>query len=106
MTFLGEVVLIHCGKFRPNDIWFLDDNDLFEQRELRLGTCPQCGKEVGELCERRKLDGKLFYERVSGRKLDWLKKKEQNFITYTAQDCNRYRFKKKVQGGCMGLIQQ
>lgn len=98
--------MLHCGKFKPDDIWFLDNNEDYEQRELRLGICPQCQAQVGELVQTRKIDGLRTLERVTKRKLVRLMDIEKQYINYTSQECNKNKFKKKLQGGCMGLIQQ
>jgi hypothetical protein len=98
--------MFHCGKFRASNIWFLDDTLDYTDRRLQLGICPQCHREVGELFEKRKSDGLVRSTRLTRRKLDRLKEEEKYNIQYTSQDINKQTFKKKLSGGCMGLIQQ
>ena len=80
--------MLHCGKFKASDIWFLDDTSDYEQRELRLGVCPQCQKQVGELVQTRKFDGHRVCERATRRKLQRMIEQEKLNITYTSQQCN------------------
>lgn len=82
------------------------DTEEFEGRKLRLGICPQCNNLIGELIEVRKSDGKERFCTYKKRKLDRLMKEEKSRINYTSQDVNKNSFKKKLSGGCMGLIQQ
>ena len=98
--------MIHCCKFSADDIWFLFDLPDFERRELRIGICPKCQHKVAELIETRKTDGKVFYQVATRRKAERLIAQERGRISYTAQDVNRNNYKKKLSGGCMGLIQQ
>lgn len=98
--------MIHCCKFNADDIWFLFDLPDFERRELRIGICPKCQHKVAELIETRKTDGKVFYQVATRRKAERLIAQEKVRVLYTAQDVNRNNYKKKLSGGCMGLIQQ
>lgn len=104
--FKRRIVGIHCGKFRATNIWFLCSNKDYDDRRLQLGICPQCKKEVGELFETRKSDGFVRSVRLVGKKLDRLKEQEKDNIQYTSQQVNLAGYKKKLSGGCMGLIQQ
>ena len=41
----------HCVKFKPDEVYFLEDTDLYISRTLSVGFCPQCNKPVAELTE-------------------------------------------------------
>lgn len=104
-TLFWELIRIHCGRFKADDIWFLYSNNEFDNRELRLGTCPVCGNYVGELVEHRKADGRIFHSTFTKRKLDRLIKVEKKNIDYTSKDCHKQNSKKKLLAGFMELIQ-
>ena len=38
----------HCCKFKPADIYYLRENNLFSSRHLAIGFCPRCEKPVAE----------------------------------------------------------
>lgn len=77
--------MYHCTKFRADNIWFLEPNSLFEERELRFGTCPVCNKKTIELRERRKTDQKIFISR-SSKNIEQVIRREQNNIIYRTED--------------------
>jgi len=86
--------MLHCKNFKSDDIWFLYDTDEYTERKLYLGFCPQCLKEVGELYETGKIDGKLTLTRCTGKKLTKLKEREFCNVIYTAQQSNKDKFRK------------
>lgn len=86
--------MLHCKNFKSDDIWFLFDTDEYVERRLYLGFCPQCLKEVGELCEIRKIDNNVSLKRLTGKKLEKTKEREKYNIIYTAQQANKSRFKR------------
>ena len=47
----------HCGKFTPDDTYYLKETNLYTYRMLSIGFCPICGKPVAELYQIR-FDGK------------------------------------------------
>ena len=55
----------HCCQFRPDDVYYLKDNELFTSRKLSIGFCPICGKPVSELSEWR-FDGICNVTKVAG----------------------------------------
>lgn len=68
------------------NIWYLEPNELFEAREIRFGVCPICNKEVLELKEKRKIDGKFFTSRVTNGKIQPVINRERNNIIYRSED--------------------
>ena len=52
----------HCCSFKADDIYFLNDNELYSSRKLSIGFCPICSKPVAELIQWR-FDGK--YEKIN-----------------------------------------
>lgn len=59
-----------------------------------MGFCPECSKEVGELCEIRISDNQALLKRFTGKKLEKLKEVEKCNVLYTSQQINKNRFKK------------
>ena len=59
-----------------------------------MGTCPQCNKFIGELKERRKIDGLIFFTTLWGKKLEYLLNSEKNNIQYKSSDLSKKKFKK------------
>jgi len=109
----GNMLMQHCNtKFKTTDVWFLEDlksddsNKNFKERRLLIGTCPHCEKALVSLVETRVADEKLFVTTVHGKKAEKIAMQEKPRIVYTETEYNSGRFKKKVQGGSMGLIQQ
>ena len=43
--------MYHCIKFNPDEVYYLVDTDLYENRILSVGFCPVCNKPVAELTE-------------------------------------------------------
>ena len=41
----------HCVKFKPDEVYFLEDTDLYSSRTLSIGFCPECKKPIAELRE-------------------------------------------------------
>ena len=41
----------HCCEFKPDDIYFLEETNLYVDRKLLIGFCPICEKPVAELVE-------------------------------------------------------
>ncbi len=43
--------MIHCCKFKADDIYCLEETELYSNRMLSIGFCPVCNKPVAELVE-------------------------------------------------------
>ena len=92
----------HCCQFKPDDIYYLKDSDLFATRKLSIGFCPICGKPVAELTQWR-FDGEFFRSSASGIKADDLVSKNCNDIVYSMKECNYAKFKSKPFGWKYGI---
>ena len=92
----------HCCQFRPDDIYYLQDNDNYSSRKLSIGFCPICGKPVAELIQWR-FDGKFDRDCFSGIKANDLMLKHKNEIVYSIKELNYSRFKSKPFGWKYGI---
>ena len=82
----------HCSQFRPDDVYYLKDNELFTSRKLSIGFCPICGKPVSELSEWR-FDGVCNVTKVAGIDANDLVIKHKNEIVYSMREFNYAKFK-------------
>ena len=92
----------HCCQFRPDDIYYLQDNDNYSSRKLSIGFCPICGKPVAELIQWR-FDGKFDRDSYAGIKANDLMIKHKNEIVYSMKELNYSRFKSKPFGWKYGI---
>ena len=92
----------HCCQFRPDDIYYLQDNDNYSSRKLSIGFCPICGKPVAELVQWR-FDGKFDRDCLAGIKANDLMLKHKNEIVYSMKEFNYSRFKSKPFGWKYGI---
>lgn len=92
----------HCCQFRPDDIYYLQDNDNYSSRKLSIGFCPICGKPVAELIQWR-FDGKLDRDSYAGIKANDLMIKHKNEIVYSIKEFNYSRFKSRPFGWKYGI---
>lgn len=95
----------HCCQFKPCDIYYLQENNLFSSRQLTIGFCPVCGKPVAELSEWR-FDGVLNRISCAGVEANDLMLKHSNEIVYSLSECNYRKFKSKPFGWKYGLNKQ
>ena len=73
------------------DIWFLEPNELFENRKLYIGICPVCKKPIAELVQYRKTDNIKFTTSYSDNKYIKIIDKERYNTIYR---CNEKKIKK------------
>lgn len=92
----------HCVKFKSKDVWFLFSNKDFAYRKLFIGICPQCKKDVAELTEVRRTDGKTFTKSYTDKRLFKLLAEEKNNIDYKLSDFNK-KSKKNIYGFVYGI---
>lgn len=92
----------HCCQFRPDDIYYLQDNDNYSSRKLSIGFCPICGKPVAELIQWR-FDGKFDRDSYAGIKANDLMIKHKNEIVYSMKEFNYSRFKSRPFGWKYGI---
>ena len=92
----------HCCKFKADDIYYLEETDLYNNRKLLIGFCPICKKPVAELIETSFI-GKIEQKTFSGIKANKLMQKLSNQILYSMRECNYLRFKAKPYGWKYGV---
>ena len=95
----------HCCQFKPDDIYYLNDTDLFSSRILSIGFCPKCSKPVAELIEWR-FDGLLQKKSEAGVEAQKLMLKYQCDIVYSLKELNYKRSKYKPYGWRYGINRQ
>ncbi len=71
---------------RTIDVWYLFPNAQFTNRALLIGRCSNCKKDVVQLVEQRKSDGKGFIQNEVGAKAQWLADLCLKQIDYTKED--------------------
>lgn len=85
--FGDKVLLVHCNtKFRPEEIQFLKDNDMFTHRRLEIGVCPRCEKLLARFIEKRILDDKIFDTTYKNERAERVIKELKDDILYTNLD--------------------
>ena len=92
----------HCCKFKPDEIYYLEDNNLFTNRKLSIGFCPICNKPIAEL-EEIDFIGNFMKTKAVGIKANELLLKIKDEIKYSMQECNYQRFKSKPYGWKYGV---
>ncbi|MBR1775727.1 hypothetical protein IJ750_01465 [bacterium] len=92
----------HCCKFKPDDIYYLKETNLYIYRMFTIGFCPICGKPVAELY-RVRFDG--IPERIceSGIEANELMSKISEDILYSMKQLNYKKFKSKPFGWKYGV---
>lgn len=92
----------HCCEFKADDIYYLQETNLYTNRMLSIGFCPICQKPVAELVEIR-FDGKIERFRASGYDAHELAMKLKEQILYSMKECNYLKFKSKPYGWKYGV---
>ena len=92
----------HCCQFKADDIYYLNDTDLFSSRMLSIGFCPICKKPVAELIEWR-FDGVLNKQTLSGINANNMMINLQNDIVYSVKELNFKKAKYKPFGWKYGI---
>lgn len=92
----------HCCQFKPDDIYFLSETNLYITRKLYIGFCPICRKPVAELVLIR-FDGVIERENFSGFKAHEIAMKYKDDILYSLRECNYLRLKSKPFGWKYGV---
>jgi len=95
----------HCSQFNAEEIYFLEDNDLYCNRTLSIGYCPICGKPVAELKEFN-FAGGMNKVSVSGIHAQNMMLKVQNEIKYSSNQVNYRKVKSKPYGWKYGINKQ
>ena len=92
----------HCCEFKADDIYYLEETNLFTNRKLSIGFCPICEKPVAELIE-ISFTGSIQRHRVSGLKANELLLNLKEQIKYSMRECNYQRLKGKPYGWKYGI---
>ena len=92
----------HCCKFKADDIYYLNETNLYVFRKLSIGFCPMCHKPVAEIFEIR-FDGVIDKSVLSGIKANNLVSKLKKDILYSVNQCNYLKFKSKPYGWKYGI---
>ena len=92
----------HCCQFKPDDIYYLEDTNLYSNRTLSIGFCPICKKPVAELLE-QSFTGGINKISVSGINAQNLVIQEQNHIIYSMREVNYKKLKSKPYGWKYGI---
>lgn len=92
----------HCCKFKPDEIYYLKETNLYVDRKLSIGFCPICEKPVAELVE-ISFTGEVKRVRVSGLRANDLLFMLKNQVLYSMRECNYLKFKSKPYGWRYGV---
>ena len=92
----------HCCKFKPDDMYYLTDSNLYTSRILTIGFCPVCQKPVAELVGWR-FDGIYDIQKGVGIKANELMIKYKDDILYSMKEVNYRKFKSKPYGWRYGI---
>ena len=92
----------HCCQFKADDIYYLEDNDLYTNRKLSIGFCPICGKPVAELSEFN-FAGGLNKTSAAGIYAQQLMVDVRNDILYSVREVNYRKLKSKPYGWKYGI---
>lgn len=92
----------HCCKFKPEDIYYLKDTDLFSSRYLTIGFCPICNIPAAELVERR-FDGYIQKTELFGLEANNLLISKKDEIVYSLKQLNYKKSKSKPFGWIYGI---
>jgi hypothetical protein len=92
----------HCCTFKADDIYYLNETNLYTNRKLSIGFCPICKKPVAELVETR-FNGAIERFCASGLSAHELMFKLKDQISYSMRECNYMKLKSKPYGWKYGV---
>ncbi len=92
----------HCCQFKADDIYYLEDTNLYSNRTLSIGFCPICKKPVAELKEVL-FTGGINKTSVSGINAQNLMMSVKDSILYSVQSLNYKKQKSKPFGWKFGI---
>ena len=92
----------HCCKFKPDDIYYLRETNLYIYRMFTIGFCPICGKPVAEIYQVR-FDGVPERFSWAGVEANEAMGKYSDDILYSMKEVNYKRFKSKPFGWKYGV---
>lgn len=93
----------HCCSFDALDIWYLKDDDIFCNRVLYIGFCPQCKKPVIELSQQNKSSHVHTFIKKIGPKASEFAKELIKEKVYALSDINKNKFTTKPYGWRYGV---
>jgi len=94
--------MLHCCKFKADDVYYLRENNIYIFRKLSIGFCPICGKPVAEVY-RVRFDGTAEKETFSGIQANDILINSADEIMYSMRECNYSKFKSKPYGWKYGV---
>lgn len=97
--------MLHCCKFKADNVYFLEDNDMFSSRRLSIGFCPICKKPVAELVEWR-FDGAFNKQTLSGINANSMVQELKEQIICSINDANYKKLKQEPYGWKFGINKQ
>ena len=92
----------HCCQFKADDIYYLNDTNLFTSRTLSIGFCPICKKPVAELIEYG-INGGMNKTILAGISANNLMLKCNDEIVYSIKELNYRKLKSKPFGWKYGI---
>ncbi len=92
----------HCGNFSADEVYYLEENDIYTQRVLSIGFCPICKRPVAEFVEYN-FAGGMNKVTLSGIHAQNLVFKLKDEIVYSAKEVNKRKLKSKPYGWKYGL---
>lgn len=92
----------HCCKFKPDDIYYLKETNLYIYRMFKIGFCPICGKPVAEVYQVR-FDGKTERNSWAGIDANEAMIKYSDDILYSMKEVNYKKLKSKPFGWKYGI---
>lgn len=93
----------HCCDFEALDIWYLKDNEKFNQRIIYLGTCPICEKLVVFLSQKNIETGVFVSVKKAGDSAKDFLKKHSKEVVFSKSSVNKQKFKTKTHGWKYGV---
>ena len=92
----------HCCQFKADDIYYLEDTDIYSSRILSIGFCPICKKPIAELIEYG-INGGLNRISLSGINANNLMLQVREQIIYSLKELNYKKLKSKPYGWKYGV---
>lgn len=97
--------MYHCHKFKADEVYYLAETELYTNRYLSIGFCPNCNKPVAELVQFR-FDGQVEKEVLSGVGANTLMLCHANEIICSLKTYLKKRKNSKPYGWVYGINKQ
>ena len=92
----------HCCEFKPEDVYYLKETNLYTFRMFKIGFCPICAKPVAEIYQIR-FDGVPERNSWAGIEANEAMIKYSGDILYSMSQVNYQKFKSKPFGWKYGI---